>query len=110
MAPDAYISLHFAGFKLVMGVEGPVILLYMATEAKRQGCSGLSSAQEVAVGQGSRLSRLAARCDIVTAQAGEQSFFEGQIRGDSLGDCGAWRNIRRVALGAGEPPIVTRSA
>ena len=108
MAPDTCIGLYLAGFKLVMSVKSSVVLLYVAAETELQGMGYTSSTQQIAIGHSSRLSSLAAHGDIMTTETGKHSILKGNIGGDFLRDSGAWRQIHRVDLTSGEPPIVTR--
>ena len=44
----------------------------------------------------------------MTTETGKHSILKGEIGGDFLRNISAWRQIHRVDLAGGEPPIVTR--
>jgi hypothetical protein len=108
MTPNTCIGLRLAGFKLVVSVKGSVVLLYMAAETELQPVGYTSSTQQIAIGYSSRLPSLAAPGDIMTAQTGKHSILKGEIGGDFLRDSSARRQIHRMDLTSGEPPIVAR--
>jgi len=108
MAPNTCVGLCLAGFKLVVSVNGLVVLLFVAAETELQPVGYTSPTQQIAIGHSSRLSSLTAPGDIMTTATGKHSILKGEIGGDFLRDSGAWRQIHRVDLASGEPPIVTR--
>lgn len=108
MAPNTCVGLCLAGFKLIVSVKGPVVLLFVAAETELKGVGYTSSTQQIAIGHSIRLSSLAAHGYIMTTETGKHSILKGEIGGDFLRDSGAWRQIHRVDLASGEPPIMTR--
>ena len=108
MAPNTCVGLCLAGFKLVVSVKGSVVLLFVAVETELQPVGYRGSAQQIAIGHSSRPSSLAAHGNIMTTETGKHSIIKGEIGGDFLRDSGAWRQIHRVDLANGEPPIMTR--
>jgi len=108
MAPGTHVGLCFARFKLVVGVERPIVLPCVAVETERQGVGYMSSSQEIALWHGRQLSSPAAPGDIMTTETREHSILKGEIGGDSPRDRGAWDQICRMDRASGEPPVVTR--
>jgi len=52
----------------------------------------------------------AVRAHVVAGDAGHQSVSEGEFGRYSLRHCRTWRQVHRVDLATGEPPIMARFA
>jgi hypothetical protein len=70
MAPIARLGFRLAGLKLVMGIEGAVVLLRMAMKAEHQRLRHLAASQDVAVRRRRLLFGLAAPSHIMTTETG----------------------------------------
>jgi hypothetical protein len=110
MTPDARIGLRLTRFKLIVSIKRAVVLPYMAAKAKLQRVGYLRSAQETPLRSGGRWAGYALQGHVVAGGAGEHSILKWEITRNSAGHRVAWRQINRVGLSRGEPPIMTRAA
>ena len=109
MAPGTRVGFYLARFELIVSIERPIILTFVALETEGDGVGYGISSQETTVGQSSGPADLAVPSDIVTAQATERSVLERKHRGDSPGHLCARGHIHGVSFAGGKVSIVARA-
>ncbi len=106
MAPGTRIGLYLARFELIVSIERPIILAFVALETEGQGMRYGISSQKIAVGQSSGPAGLAVPDDIGTAQATERSVIERKHWGNSPGHLRARGHIHGVRFAGGKASVV----
>jgi hypothetical protein len=110
MAPAARIRLRLAGLKLIVGVEGTIILRHMTAETELQRIGSPTATQQALAGRHRLLLGPAILGNIMATEAGQRSPRERKIAGNPPCELWTWPDIDHVSLTSCLPPIMTRLA